>query len=172
MFGSQKMHLHIVSKDKITVARIKKELQHKSDVEIETYKTGEQFLGAMSQYSASTKTMPIVLLDYKLKSREYEHAKDGMEVMAEMKKMKLNYGIIMITEPEHATIKNKAIKAGAFACLRKNDNLLLRLSNYIENFISEENFKKEKKLNKVSFISFGVALFVFGVTAAILSLNT
>lgn len=165
MFGSEKINLSIVSKDKVSVARIKKELHTRTDISIETFKNGEQFLGSIYQHTASMQNMPIVLLDSKLKSREFEDSRDGIEILHEITSLHKNYGVIMLVDPNEKKLKNEALKAGAYACIVKNEHMLIRITNYLENLISTKRFTKEKNLNRLSLIVFGSTLLVFTLVA-------
>jgi len=171
MFSSNTIHLSIVSRDNISIARIKKELHHRQDIEIETYKNGEQFLASIYQHSKARQSLPIVLLDSKLRSREFENAREGLDVLKEIMIHHKNYGVIMLLSPNEKKIKNEAQKAGAYTSIIKNEHMIIRLTNYLENLISQQKFKKQQKLNKISLITFASTLTIFSIIAFFLIKN-
>ena len=108
------------------------------NLEIIGYKTHYATSGSEGIRLFKENTIHLVLLDLKIGDE------DGIEILKEIKKLKPNVPVLMITG--HGTISNavQAIKSGAYDYMQKPVNFE-KLQNIIKNAISLENLKNENK---------------------------
>ena len=108
------------------------------NLEIIGYKTHYATNGSEGIRIFKDNTIHLVLLDLKIGDE------DGIEILKEIKKLKPNIPVLMITG--HGTISNavEAIKSGAYDYMQKPVNFE-KLRNIIKNAISLENLKEENK---------------------------
>lgn len=155
--------IYIITKDKILLNKILLELGTKTKYDVISNSSGEGFFKEIVYNPLPRNTIPIVVVDYDLKSHDHQEAKDGIEVMKEIREYRPNWEIVILAKPEHRKIKNKAMKTGASAFVLKNENVLVRLTNYINALLNKQRMIEERKLTKIAIAIFIIIFTLFSI---------
>jgi len=117
-----------------------------------TFPTGEAAL----TYIKTKKTKPsIVVLDYYLNSVE-KTAKDGIEILKELKKIDKHINVIMLSVEDNLEIANKCVNNGAYDYVIKSESAFVKTINIINNIYKNVILKNKLKAQKMGFIIFGI----------------
>ena len=113
----------------------------------------EEFFQEVETNPLAEDAIPIILIDFILDTMENHNAKDGLEVMKEIKKRYPDWEIIIMSDLSSNKIKEDAIQSGALYHIFKNSNTGARIINRIHQ-IQNKYYLAYKK--KVVLITFGI----------------
>lgn len=159
-----RLNIFIVDDNKLLVISLKKYLEDRfgSSINISTFNDGESCLESINENTH------IVILDYFLDS-ENRNAKNGIEILKEIKKRNPKTEVIMLSRNEDVGVAIESFRSGASDYLVKGDNSLDKLISLINRTITEpiRNMVREFGVPKFLFLFFlvfiGMATVVFWI---------
>ena len=159
-----KLNIFIVDDNKLLVISLKKYLENRfgSGINISTFYDGESCLASINENTH------IVILDYFLDS-ENRNAKNGVEILKEIKKRNPKIEVIMLSRNEDVAVAIESFRSGAADYVVKGDNSLDKIISLINRTITEpiRNMVREFGVPKFLFFFFlvfiGMAAFVFWI---------
>lgn len=148
--------------NKLLVISLKKYLENKfgSDVNISTFYDGESCLESINE------STHIVILDYFLDG-ENRNAKNGIEILKEIKKHNAQTKVIMLSRNEDVAVAVESYREGASEFVIKGDNSLDKLISLINRTITEpirimvREFGVPKFLTLFLFVFIGMATVIY-----------
>ena len=129
---NSKLNIFIVDDNKLLVISLKKYLEDRfgAGVNISTFYDGESCLENINENTN------IVILDYFLDG-ENRNAKNGIEILKEIKKHNAKTKVIMLTRNEDVAVAIESFHEGASEFMVKDDNSLDKLISLINRTITE-----------------------------------
>lgn len=115
----------------------------KSEIEIESFSTGEACLKKIQQNTE--KTTDIVILDYHLNT-ESENAINGIDVLKKIKQFNFKIIVIMLSAEDKLKIATDCITYGAYEYVVKSETAFIRIRNILKNSIENEYNSKILKI--------------------------
>ena len=109
----------------------------------------------------------IVVLDYYLDKLKKD-AKNGMEVLSEMREIDPEVKVIMISAQEHLDIAVNIIKYGAYDYIVKSETALYRLENILNHLTGHLIMDKRVIMNKFLMVMVAALLLALILTLAFL----
>jgi len=159
MGTANKNTVFLVDDDEIYCKLLKQHLQERfKGTEIKTYGTGEECLQDIHSKP------DLIVLDFYLNSID-ESARDGLNVLRQIKAKVPETEVIMLTGEENTETAVSSIKQGAFDYLIKNDNAFIKA----ENLASKIFFNKKLRDNNNKYRT---SLFFVTVCMAIVTVST
>jgi DNA-binding NtrC family response regulator len=157
-----KTNIFIVDDNKLLVISLKKYLENRfgSDVNISTFYDGESCLENINENTH------IVILDYFL-NNDNSNAKDGIEILKEIKKHNAKTNVIMLSRNEDVAVAVESFREGASEFVIKGDNSLNKLISLINRTITEpvrimvREFGVSKFLTLFLFVFIGMATVIY-----------
>jgi len=160
--------VYVISKDQIFVNKLMLDLGSNTSYDIVPHLSGEGFFKEIVYNPLPKNTIPVVILDYNLKSHDHENAKDGLLILEEIKQFRPKWDIILIAEASEKRVKNQGLKQGAAAFVFKNENILIRVRNHIYTLMNQKKMIAEKRYTSIAIIIFSLSLISFGSIMAYL----
>lgn len=163
----QNVYIFIVDDDKLTLRILSSKFESLYKYNIRTYVTGEDFLEDFTRKTPKKSAILILVLDYYLKTKNNEYAKNGIEILKYVKEINNNIQVIMHSSNKDIEIAANAIELGARTFVKKNDNSFLRINNQVKAIVNESIIEKKKYGNIITQIIFGgllmllVAMFLY-----------
>jgi len=145
------INIYIISIDKVFSNQLLLKLEDDTDALVNQDNSVEEFFQEIQANPVSEGTIPIILVDFILNTMENHNAKDGLEVMKEIKTLYPNWEIIIMSDLSSNKIKDEAIQSGALYHIFKNDNTGARIINRIHQIQNTYYFAYKKKLVLFSF---------------------
>lgn len=159
-----KLNIFIVDDNKLLVISLKKYLENRFgfNVNISTFYDGESCLANINE------STHIVILDYFFDG-ENRNAKNGIEILKEIKKHNAKTKVIMLSRNEDVAVAVESYRAGASEFIIKGDNSLDKLISLINRTITEpirimvREFGVPKFLTLFLFVFIGMATTIYWV---------
>jgi two-component system OmpR family response regulator len=107
----------------------------KSEIQIESFLTGEGCLERIQQKPESA--ADVVILDYHLNT-ESKEAMNGIEVLKEIKKINSKIIVIILSAEDKVTIALDSITNGAYEYVVKSETAFIRIRNILKNSLEKE----------------------------------
>ena len=153
------IHIFIVSTDKTFTNQMVQNLEIETDYFVFQYSSGEEFSNDTIYNPIPPNAIPIIIVDYELKSLDRPDAKDGLTILSEIKSEQPRWQVITFSDSSLKKVKNDALALGAYCHIFKNENTFARLKAKIHEIENEEAFKKQKKITFYAILSFlGITL--------------
>lgn len=136
--ATNKRYIFLVDDEPIQNEMLKDYLSERFTYEIKTFDNGEEMLQSMSLHPE------IVVLDFHLSGHK-QNAKNGVEILKEIKKLYPETQVIMLSGQDKIEVAVDSIKYGAYDYIVKGETAFSRTENILNN-ISE--LHKAKAINK------------------------
>jgi DNA-binding NarL/FixJ family response regulator len=127
----------------------------------------EEFFQEVQSNQVTESSIPIVLVDFVLNTMENHNAKDGLEVMQEIKSLYPDWEIIIMSDLSSTKIKDDAIQSGALFHVFKNDNTGARIINRIHQIQNGYYLTYKKKMVILSVCLLGILLVTLFISRSI-----
>ncbi|MFH2095973.1 MAG: response regulator [Bacteroidota bacterium] len=169
MFGSveNKVILYLVDDDDLHLKILHGKLEASTNYELQTFRSGEDFLENILRHPPPKKTYPIVLLDYYLKNRDNEDAKNGIEILKIIKEINPGIEVIILSGLEDVDVATSAMHFGAKTFVRKNENSFTRIHSNIQWIISQKDLERKRKQSRTTRTLFFLLLAIVVVAAGL-----
>ena len=115
----------------------------KSEIQIESFFTGEDCLKAIRQTPETA--ADIVILDYHLNT-ESKNAMNGIDVLKKIKEINFKITVIMLSAEDKIQIAADSISCGAYEYVVKTETAFVRIQNILKNSIEKELNSKILKI--------------------------
>ncbi len=115
----------------------------KSEIQIKSFYTGEDCLKVIQQNPETA--VDIVILDYHLNT-ELKNAKDGLEILKEIKEINSGITIIMLSSEDKVKIAVNSIGCGAYEYVVKSETAFIRIKNSLKNSMEKAFNSKIMKI--------------------------
>jgi DNA-binding NarL/FixJ family response regulator len=109
--------------------------QFKSEIEVETFTTGENCLNKIQENPEST--ADIVILDYHLNT-DSKNAMNGVDILKKIKKLNSKIVVVMLSAEDKINIASECITNGAYEYVVKSETALIRTQNILKNSMERE----------------------------------
>jgi two-component system, NtrC family, response regulator AtoC len=148
MNAQNEYSVFLVDDDKMFLTSLKNNIQKHfgPKLKVSGYSSGEECLQHIFQVRPLDVPPDIVILDYNLKDATHPNAKDGIEVLNELKSISDDTVVIMLSGQEKRDVVIDSIKNGAYKYITKNKNTFLHTQSVLKRAI--ENIKRAKENNK------------------------
>ncbi|MFH2142744.1 MAG: response regulator [Bacteroidota bacterium] len=154
----QKVYIYLIDDDELHLKILQGKFESSTTYELKAFQSGETFLDFILKNPIPKNVIPIVILDYFLRSKENEEAKNGVEILKLLKNINPNIEVIMLSAMDDVDIATAAMHYGAVTFVKKNENSFTRLNSNIQWIISQKDFESKKKRHKRSRIYFVIVL--------------
>lgn len=153
--------IFIVDDDPMQSSMLQDYLSKYSTFKIHIFNSGEE---AVKNLSLEPQ---IVFLDYNF-DLAGQNAMDGVDILKEIKAVKPETEVVMISGQDRIEVAVNTMKYGAFDYIVKSESAFHRSENVIFNIIKGLKLKAEASLYKKLTVTFGVALVVMILAVIIL----
>ena len=159
--------IYIISIDKVFSNQLLLKLEDDTDCMVFQDSSVEEFFEEIESNPITKETIPIVLVDFELKTMEDQNAKDGVEVMKEIKAKFPNWEVIIMSDLSSIQIKNDINPLGQLFHIYKNNNTGERIINRIHQIQNRYYLRFKRKSVLVSMFVFVILLAVLYVSRSI-----
>jgi len=146
--------IYIISKDNVFSNQLLLKLEDETDCLVIQDNSIEEFFQEISENIVTEEIIPIVLVDFDLNTIDNYNAKDGLEVMKEIKTLYPDWEVIIMSDMTSPKIKDDSIQAGILFHVFKNDNTGARIINRIHQIQNSYYLAYKKKMVKASILIF------------------
>ena len=153
--------IFIVDDDPFQLDLLSDHLSKMSHYKISTFATGEECLKNMD------KNPDVIFLDYYLNS-VVKDAMDGLDVLQEIKRVKPDTDVIMLSGQDKIEVAVEVMKYGAFDYIVKGESSFYRAEKAVFNIYRFHKMKKDASTYKKLTYLFGIAFVLLIVTILIL----
>jgi FixJ family two-component response regulator len=144
-FIEENILIYIIDGDEFFSKILKSKFETSTKYKVLLFSSGEDFLEHTIKNSISKKSMPVIILDYSLKTHKNYDAKNGLDILKIIKELYPDIDVIMISGFEDTDIATTSMHYGATSFIKKNENSFLRVHNTIKYLISKKKLEKTKK---------------------------
>ena len=160
-----RVNIYIVDDDEMSLKILKNKFSSCSGYRVFTYKNSNEFLEEFNRFPFSKRHIHIVILDYVVNGINNEG--NGIDILKKIKSINSAVEIIILSGIEDVEIAASAIKSGAVAFVKKNENSYLRIQNQVKFVISQKSLDMSKKHSVLARVVFGFSIFILAVFAII-----
>lgn len=157
----QVKNIFIVDDDPMQSGMLQDYLSKYSTFVTTVYNSGEECIKNLD------KSPEIIFLDYNF-DKAGRNAMDGIEILKEIKALKPETEVVMISGQDKIEVAVNTIKYGAFDYIVKSESAFHRSENVIFNIIKRMKLQGEAKFYKKLTLLFGFTLLVFIITVILL----
>lgn len=166
-----KVFIYLIDDDDLHLKILQGKFESSTNYELKSFQSGEEFLDYLIKNPTPKNVISIVVLDYYLRSKENEEAKNGVEILKILKDINPGIEVIMLSAMDDVDIATAAMHYGAVTFVKKNENSFTRLNSNIQWIISQKDFDYRKKRHKHSRIYFFIVLIGLILMASIFFLK-
>jgi DNA-binding NarL/FixJ family response regulator len=159
--------IYIISIDKVFSNQLLLKLEDDTDALVIQDDSVEEFFQEIQANPVLEETIPIILVDFILDTMENHNAKDGLEVMKEIKTLYPDWEIIIMSDLSSNKIKDDSIQAGILYHVFKNDNTGARIINRIHQIQNKYYLVYKKKMVVLSFALMVITVLLFFISRSI-----
>lgn len=139
------VYIYIVDHDPQYTSSLKKAIDKPNKYIIETFVTGEKYVGHLTSLTFRKSDTYIVFLGYHFFDERDHTLMNGIEILESTKLINPDIEVVMLYEPDEATYGAYARNSGAYAFVPKNDTIFLRINNIVMRVISQKNLDHKKR---------------------------
>jgi len=158
-------HIYLVDEHRIYLSEITERFQNPLKYIIETYSDLSKFIENLESSTLPKKTLRFVFMSVNLE-KDDDETKKVLDCITKIKSICSYCEVFVLSSQKEEQLENKVRNYGARALIQKNENAVLRMTNYIKGIIGEKNLEKERN---ASIFSIKV-LFYFILAVAALTL--
>ncbi len=159
---SEIKRVFLVDDEPLQLEMFKDHLSSKTKFEFFTFETGEDALAKLLELKPQ-----LVFLDYELNSINPK-AKNGLEVLKEIKKLAPEVEVVMISGQEKIEIAVNTMRYGAFDYIVKSESAFHRSENAIFNIIRSLKLQHDASFYKKLSLGFAIAMAIMIVLVIVL----
>lgn len=148
-------HMFIIDDDPVQTEMIKDYLNERYIFELKVYETGEQALP-----DVETLKPEIVVLDYHLNSGN-KNAKNGVEVLKQIKKVSPDTKVIMFSGQDNINIALDSMRNGAYDYIIKGETAFNKMENTVNRLGEMHKLESINKAQKRTITILAVAISIF-----------
>ncbi len=137
-------HIHLVDEHRIYLSEITERFQNPLKYNIESYSDISTLLENLETAAAGKKNLHLVFMSVDFEKSE-EEIKKMLETISKIKELRRNCEVFVLSSQKDDTLENKVNNFGARALIQKNENAVLRMTNFIKGIISEKNLENKRK---------------------------
>jgi DNA-binding NarL/FixJ family response regulator len=156
--------IYIISIDNVFSNQLLLKLEDDTDALVIQDNSVEEFFQEIQENPVLEDIIPIILVDFILDTMENHNAKDGLEVMKEIKTLFPDWEVIIMSDLSSNKIKDDSIQAGTLFHVFKNDNTGARIINRIHQIQNKYYLTYKKKM-----VIFSLGLLIITVLVYLLS---
>jgi len=149
-FIEEDIIIYIIDGDEFLSKVLKTKFETTTKYKIFPFSSGEEFLEQIIKKRIPKMSLPIIILDYGLKTHKNYDAKDGIEILKIIKELYPDIDVIMVSGFEDIDIATTSMHYGAASFIKKNENSFLRIQNTIKYIISKKKLEKTKKQSQLT----------------------
>lgn len=152
MFGKKEKRvvLYIVDDDELHLKIIESKIKSSSNYELRLFHSGEQFLNDINVNPIPKKDIVIVILDYYLKARDDNNAKNGIDILKILKETYPWIEVIMLSSSDDIDVATSSMHYGAITYIKKNENSFARIMSNVQWIISRKNLEATKRKHRIT----------------------
>lgn len=163
--NESRVNLYIVDYDEMSLKILKNKFSSCSGYRVFTYKTSDEFLEEFNRFPFAKRHIHIVILDYVVNGIKNEG--NGIDILRKIKAINSAVEIIILSGVEDVEIATSAMRSGAVAFIKKNENSYLRIQNQVKFVISQKSLDQSKKHSIMARVVFVLSIVVLAVFAII-----
>ena len=158
-------YIYLVDEHRIYLSEITERFQNPLKYNVESYSDIGTLLENLETSAAGKKNLHMVFMSVDFEKSE-EEVKNILDSIPRIKTLRRNCEVFVLSAQKDNSLENKVNNFGARALIQKNENAVLRITNFIKGIISEKNLESKRK---ASIFSIKV-LFYFIVAVAVITL--
>jgi DNA-binding NtrC family response regulator len=155
-FKDKDVQIFLVDDDEIQLKMLEtKFATDLSNYKIYSFLSGEELLSHFSENPPQKRNISILVLDYYLKSSDNKEAKDGIDILKDVKELYPSLEVVIISAyDDEENIKDLVIEMGAIDFVKKGENAFTLIHNIIMRLISQKMLYWKKVERNVALIVF------------------
>jgi hypothetical protein len=158
-------HIYLIDEHRIYLSEISERFQNPLKYVVESYNDMPKFFENLESSSTPKNDLHMVFMSVDL-SKDDNETKKIQDSISRIKNFRRNCEVFILSPQKDEHLENKVRNFGARALIQKNENAVLRMTNYIKGIISEKNLEKQ---HRASIFSIKI-LFYFILAVAVLTL--
>lgn len=158
-------HIYLIDEHRIYLSEITERFQNPLKYMVETYTDLSNFIENLESSTLPKKSLRFVFMSMDLE-KDNDETRKVLDSITKIKSICSNCEVFVLSMQKEEELENKVRNYGARAIIQKNENAVLRMTNYIKGIIGEKNLEKERN---ASIFSIKV-LFYFILAIAALTL--
>jgi len=158
-------HIYLIDDHRIYLSEITERFQNPLKYSVESFTDVSKFVEKLDSGAIPKKNLHLIFYTIDFEKSE-EEIKKMLDYVVQIKELCNNCEVLILSSKVNEDIENRVRNLGAMAMIQKNENAILRITNYIKGIISERNLEKERK---ASIFSLKILLF-FVIAVALLTL--
>lgn len=149
-------YMFIIDDDPVQTEMIKDYLNERYIFELKVYETGEHALPDVEKFKPE-----IVVLDYHLNSGN-KNAKNGVEVLKQIKKVSPETKVIMFSGQDNINIALDSMRNGAYDYIIKGETAFNKMENTVNRLGEMHKLESINKAQKrtITILAFAIGIFV------------
>jgi DNA-binding NarL/FixJ family response regulator len=142
-------NIYLIDEHRIYLSEITERFQNPLKYVVESFTDISKFVENISSETFPKKNLHLIFMSIDFEKSE-EEVKKMLDYIAEIKRSWKNCEVLILSPKVDTDLENKVRNMGALAMIQKNENAILRITNYIKGIISERNLEKERKASLFS----------------------
>lgn len=137
-------HIHLVDEHRIYLAEISERFQNPLKYNLESYSDIATLLDNLETSTTGKKNLHLVFMSVDFEKSE-EEVNKMMNAIIRIKELRKNCEVFVLSSQKDENLENRVQNIGTRALIQKNENAVLRITNYIKGIISEKNLERKRK---------------------------
>jgi DNA-binding NarL/FixJ family response regulator len=137
-------HIHLIDEHRIYLSEITERFQNPLKYSVESYSDISTLFENLETSSTGKKNLHLVFVSVDFERSE-EEIKKALDSITRIKNLRKNCEIFVLSSQKDDSLENRVNNYGARALIQKNENAVLRITNFIKGIISEKNLEKTHK---------------------------
>ena len=142
-------HIYLIDEQRTYLPEIKERFQNPYKYEVISYTSLSKFFENMESLQSAGKDLNLVFLSIDFE-KDDEHVKKYFESIPRIQNMGRNTEVFILSFKKDDALENKVLTYGARALIQKNENAILRITNYIKGIISEKTLDYKRRASLLS----------------------
>lgn len=136
-------YIHLVDEHRIYLSEISERFENLLKYHVESYSDIATLLENLEKSTTGKKNLHLIFMSVDFEKGEEETEK-MLDAIARINNLRKNSEVFVLSSQKDENIENKVLNAGARALIQKNENAVLRITNFIKGIISEKNLEKKR----------------------------
>ena len=137
-------HIYLIDEHRIYLSEITERFQNPLKYVVESYTDIAKLVENIELSLFPKKNLHLIFMSIDFEKPEDE-IKKMLDYVSHIKDRCNNCEIFVLSTKLDDELENKVRNLGAMAMIQKNENAILRITNFIKGIISERNLEKERK---------------------------
>ncbi len=137
-------HIHLVDEHRIYLSEITEGFQNPLKYNVESYSDIDTLFENLKTAATGKKNLHLVFMSVDFEKSE-EEVKKTLDSISRIQNLRRNSEVFVLSSQKDENLENKVCNFGARALIQKNENAVLRITNFVKGIISEKNLENKRK---------------------------